>query len=101
MSYSTGLVRLLCSGCGNTSFVKLQPLLTASSVPCPRCQRMASAAEVEAGSPGAARLLGIMRQLAQARERHREREATLEPAVTAGAPGPSAAMPTDGSSSVG
>lgn len=91
MTYSTGLVRLHCPGCGDTSFIKLQPLLTEESVPCPRCRRMVAVAEVEAGSPDAARLLGIMRQLARARERHRQHEATLEPAVTAGASRPGSA----------
>lgn len=81
MSYSAGLVRLHCPGCGYNSFVKLQPLLTAASVPCPRCRQMVAVIEIEAASPEAGRLLGIMRQLAQAKERRREHAPAAEPAL--------------------
>lgn len=84
MSYSAGLVRLQCSGCGYNSFTKLQPLLTAESVPCPRCRQMVAVAEVEAASPGAARLMGIMRQLAEAKGKRREPSPAVEPALAAG-----------------
>lgn len=81
MSYSAGLVRLHCPGCGYNSFVKLQPLLTAASVPCPRCRQMVAVIEIEAASPEAGRLLGIMRQLAQAKEKRREHAPAAEPAL--------------------
>lgn len=83
MSYSAGLVRLLCQGCGYNSFVKLQPLLTATSVACPRCGQMVALAEIEAASPNAGRLMGIMRQLAQAKERRGRPAPASEPALTA------------------
>lgn len=81
MSYSAGLARLHCSGCGYNSFTKLQPLLTAESVPCPRCRRSVAVAEIEAASPGAARLMGIMRQLALAKEKRREQAPAAEPTL--------------------
>ncbi len=83
MSYSAGLVRLHCPGCDYNSFVKLHPLLTAASVPCPRCRQVVAVSEIEAASPDAGRLLGIMRQLAQAKEKRRE-HAPTESALVAG-----------------
>lgn len=84
MSYSAGLVRLRCQGCGYNSFTKLQPLLKEASVPCPRCRQLVAVSEIEAASPDAARLLGIMRQLAEAKERRRV-VAPADAALVAGA----------------
>lgn len=88
MSYSAGLVRLHCSGCGYNSFTKLHPLLTADSVPCPRCRQLVAVAEVEAASPDAGRLMGIMRQLAEAKARRHEQAPAAEPALAAGSSRP-------------
>ena len=74
MQSKVGLTSWSCLGCNCVSYASVRVLLQFTTIECIHCHASFSVSDIEESNPSLKRILVILRQLANTKEIHRQRQ---------------------------